>query len=216
MTKAPRTEKLEVSGPAGKLEALLEVPADASARRIAILCHPHPQHQGTMQNKVVHTMARALNDLGMPALRFNFRGVGDSAGEYADGDGELDDLVAVADFVRERWNPTELWLGGFSFGAVIAARAATQVKAARLVTIAPAVSILGTSLDRQPDMPWLILQGDQDDIVPIDQVIEWVDQLDPGPELVVLTDVGHFFHGHLVELRQTLVANLGGSLVADS
>jgi alpha/beta superfamily hydrolase len=215
MTKAPLVEKLEIPGPAGTLEALLESPESEGSQRIAILCHPHPQHQGTMLNKVVHTMARALNDLGIPALRFNFRGVGASEGEYADGEGELDDVAAVADYVRQRWDPTELWLGGFSFGAVIAARTASRIKASQLITIAPAVNFLGGKLESQPDIPWLILQGDQDEIVPVDDIVAWVDQIDPGPELIIMRDVGHFFHGHLVELRQTLVANLSDSITAE-
>jgi alpha/beta superfamily hydrolase len=161
-----------------------------------------------MQNKVVTTLARALNDLGMPALRFNFRGVGASEGEYGGGDGELDDLLAVAEYAKRRWPGAEIWLGGFSFGAVVAARAAETIGAGRLITIAPAVNVLGTCLDSQPAMPWLIVQGDNDEIVPVDEVIEWLDQLEPGPELVVMSGIGHFFHANLVELRQTLVANL--------
>ncbi len=208
MSKAPAAENLVIPGPAGSLEALLETPAVANSERVAILCHPHPQHQGTMQNKVVTTLARAMNDLGLPALRLNFRGVGASGGEYGGGEGELEDLLAVAEYVANRWSGAEIWLGGFSFGAVVAARAASSIGAGRLITIAPAVNFLGTYLDAQPAMPWLIVQGDQDEIVPVDEVIEWLDQLEPGPELVVMPGVGHFFHGNLVELRQTLVANL--------
>ena len=208
MSKAPATEKLVIAGPAGSLEALLETPTEQSGGRIAVICHPHPQHQGTMQNKVVTTLARAMHDLGIPALRFNFRGVGESAGEYGGGDGELEDLQAVVAYCTDRWPGAEVWLSGFSFGAVIAARGAAVAEAARLITIAPAVNFLGPQLDTQPTMPWLIVQGDQDEIVPVDEVITWLDQLEPGPELVVLPEVGHFFHGALVELRQTLVTNL--------
>jgi alpha/beta superfamily hydrolase len=215
MAKAPQIEKLEIDGPAGKLEAMLESPAGEKGQRIAVLCHPHPQHQGTMHNKVMHTMARALNDLGIPALRFNFRGVGSSEGAYAEGDGELEDVVAVAEYVRQRWTSAELWLGGFSFGAVIAARSAARVNATQLITIAPAVNFLGRELERLPNIPWLILQGDQDEIVPVDEVVAWVDQIDPGPELVVLENAGHFFHGHLIELRQAMVANLTRSITRD-
>jgi alpha/beta superfamily hydrolase len=212
MSQAPRAEELAIEGPAGTLEALLEAPRenspDTKRARIAILCHPHPQHQGTMQNKVVHTLARAMHDLNIGSLRFNFRGVGGSTGVYGGGEGELDDVLAVADYAKARWPAAQLWLGGFSFGAVIAARAATTVAARQLITIAPAVNFLGKQLKAQPDMPWLIIQGDEDDIVPVDEVINWVDQLEPGPELVIMSGVGHFFHGSLVQLRQTLVANL--------
>jgi alpha/beta superfamily hydrolase len=206
--RAPEKESLMISGPVGQLEALLEKQSVKPINRVAILCHPHPQFEGTMHNKVVHTLARAMNDLDVAALRFNFRGVGGSEGSYADGDGEIDDVVAVAAYARERWPGAELWLAGFSFGAVVAARAAVALQPARLISIAPAVNILGKQLAEQPTMPWLIIQGDADDVVPPADVIEWVAGLQSGPQLIVLPEVGHFFHGHLVELRQQLVAVL--------
>jgi alpha/beta superfamily hydrolase len=209
MPKAPASEQLMIPGPAGSLEALLEMPGGIMPRCVGVLCHPHPLHGGTMLNKVVHTFARALTDLGLAALRFNFRGVGASKGEYAAGDGEIDDVVAVAAYVRNRWPDADVWLGGFSFGAVVAARAAAQIRPARLITIAPAVNILGRKLSRQPDVAWLVIQGDADEIVPAADVMEWVNGLEPGPELILLPGVGHFFHGHLVELRETLISNLG-------
>ena len=209
MAKAPVKQSLIIAGPAGKLEALLESPEVADGSRIAILCHPHPQHQGTMLNKVVHTLARAMNDLGVPALRFNFRGVGTSEGTYADGNGEIDDLLAVAEYARQRWPGLAVWLAGFSFGAVVAARAAVQIGPDHLVSIAPAVNIFGRELRETPSMPWLIIQGDADDIVPVTEVVSWVEMLDPQPELIVLPATGHFFHGHLVDLRTTLVNKLG-------
>ena len=209
MAKAPVKQSLIIAGPAGKLEALLESPEAADGSRISILCHPHPQHQGTMLNKVVHTLARAMNDLGVLALRFNFRGVGASEGTYADGNGEIDDLLAVAEYARQRWQGVAIWLAGFSFGAVVAARAAVQIRPDRLVSIAPAVNILGRELHETPTMPWLIIQGEADDIVPVKEVVSWVETLYPQPELIVLPETGHFFHGHLVDLRTTLVNKLG-------
>lgn len=208
MANAPTKESVTIQGPVGQLEALLEQPEAFDGRRVAVLCHPHPQHQGTMQNKVVHTLARAMNDLGILAVRFNFRGVGASDGDYSDGLGELDDLEYVAAWARQRWPKSELWLAGFSFGAVVSARAAAQLAPARLVSIAPAVSILGRELAAVPAMPWLIVQGDADDVVACSDVIEWVETLEPRPELIVLPGVGHFFHGHLVPLRELLVARL--------
>lgn len=208
MPKAPERSPLTLAGPAGDLEALLELPADiAVPARIAVLCHPHPLHQGTMQNKVVHTLARAMNDLGAGALRFNFRGVGSSAGSYAEGEGELADALAVIAYVRERWPEAALWLAGFSFGGVIAARAAAVAAPAALVTVAPAVNILGERLEQLPTMPWLIVQGDADDVVPAADVLRWqqswsAQREDGGPELLMLADTGHFFHGQLPRLRQ--------------
>jgi alpha/beta superfamily hydrolase len=211
MAKAPAKDSLSIAGPVGSLEALLEQPEGFNGQRIAILCHPHPQHQGTMLNKVVHTLARAMTDLGVMALRFNFRGVGASEGVYGEGAGELEDLEAVVAYARQRWPDVEIWLAGFSFGAVISARAAPRLAPSRLISIAPAVNILGRDLVSVPDMPWLIIQGDADDVVSASDVIEWVDNLDPQPELIVLPGVGHFFHGHLVELREMLVAGLADS-----
>jgi alpha/beta superfamily hydrolase len=204
----PHREALTIRGPAGQIEALLEEPTDARPDHVAVLCHPHPQFQGTMLNKVVHTLSRAMNSLGVPVLRFNFRGVGASEGEYAEGRGETEDTLAVADRALERYPGADLYLLGFSFGAMVAARAALTAEPAQLVTVAPAVSRLAGLLEgRQPACPWLIVQGDADEVVACDDVVNWVNQLEPGPELVVLPDVGHFFHGRLTLLRETVVAH---------
>jgi alpha/beta superfamily hydrolase len=212
MGKAPLKESLSLHGPAGKLEALVEQPAELYGNSVAVLCHPHPQHQGTMHNKVVHTLARAMNDLSMPALRFNFRGIGASEGQYGEGIGEIDDVIAVAEYARERWPESELWLAGFSFGAVVSVRAALQLSPARLISIAPAVNMLGRELSTTPRNPWLIVQGEADEVVPAGEVRDWVATLSPRPELVLLPEVDHFFHGKLVLLRELLVAKLGGSV----
>jgi alpha/beta superfamily hydrolase len=208
MTQAPVKQSLVIEGPEGALEALLESPWAEIGSRIAILCHPHPQYQGTMQNKVVHTLARAMNDLGLSALRFNFRGVGNSEGTYGHGEGEVSDLIAVADYARLRWPGAVIWLAGFSFGAVVAARAAMRIKPERLISIAPAVNVLGRELESIPTMPWLIIQGDADEVVPVADVRNWAKQLEIQPELIILPGVGHFFHGHLVDLRALLVKQL--------
>jgi alpha/beta superfamily hydrolase len=190
------------------LEALLETPANFKGDRVALLCHPHPQYQGTMLNKVVHTLARAMTDMGLAALRFNFRGVGASEGEYADGVGEIADVQAVAMNLAKRWPDAELWLAGFSFGAIVSARAAANLKPAQLVSIAPAVNLPGRRVDESLAMPWLIIQGDADELVPVAVVRDWVAGLDPQPELIVLPGVDHFFHGQLVTLRETLLQKL--------
>lgn len=209
MPQATDKEDIFIAGPAGNLQAHITTPANTDAAAVVIVCHPHPQHQGTMQNKVVHTLARAFNELGLPAVRFNFRGVGESEGGYGQGEGEADDLQAVADFVRQRWPGVQIWLAGFSFGAVIAARKAVELNAARLVCIAPAVNVLHSVLKDKPAMPWLVVQGGADEIVPIADVRAWIAANQPGPELVVLPDVGHFFHGALVTLRKLLIDKCG-------
>ena len=208
MAQAPVKQSFIIDGPEGGLEAMLESPESADGSHIAILCHPHPQHQGTMLNKVVHTLARSMNDLGLMALRFNFRGVGKSEGAYGHGEGEIQDLIAVADYARLRWSGAAIWLAGFSFGAVVATRAAASIKPERLVTIAPAVNVLGKELQSVPTMPWLVIQGDADEVVPVGDVSSWVEKLEIQPELIILPGVGHFFHGHLVDLRALLVKKL--------
>ncbi|MEE4184625.1 MAG: alpha/beta fold hydrolase [Gammaproteobacteria bacterium] len=213
MSTSPQKESLTIAGPAGPLEALLEQPQQGAVTTVAVVCHPHPQHGGTMLNKVVHTVARAMVDLGHAALRFNYRGVGASAGSYADGEGELQDALAVVAFVRERWPDAALWLAGFSFGGVVAARAAAVANPACLITIAPAVNILEAKLERLPTMPWLIVQGEADDVVPAAAVQSWVarcgEQADCRPELVLLPGVGHFFHGELGTLRTLITDHTG-------
>jgi alpha/beta superfamily hydrolase len=203
-------EAIMLAGPAGRLEGLLDEPRQTAGPGVAVLCHPHPLHHGTMLNKVLHAVARAINELGLPAVRFNFRGVGASDGEYGGGIGETEDTLAVAAWAKLRYSAGPLWLCGFSFGAMVACRAALAERPAQLVTIAPPVNRMADLLGgAQPDCPWLILQGEADDIVSCDDVVNWVNQLAPGPELVILRDVGHFFHGRLTLLRQALVERLG-------
>lgn len=204
-TGTPNREALSIRGPAGQLEALLEEPRDELRDFTAVVCHPHPQFQGTMLNKVVHTLSRAMNDLSVPVVRFNFRGVGASEGEYAGGVGETDDALVVAGWALDRYPGAKLCLLGFSFGSMVACRAAMRIETAALVTVAPAVSRLAGLLeDRQPGCPWLVVHGEADEVVPVDEVVEWVDGLSPGPELCVLPDVSHFFHGRLTLLRATV------------
>lgn len=208
MRRAPSKEPLTIHGPAGNLEALLEVPEGFTGTCVAVLCHPHPQHQGTMLNKVVHTLARAMTDLGIAALRFNFRGTGASEGIYAGGDGEVDDVEAVATCIAKRWPEADLWLGGFSFGAIVSARAAAKLAPRQLISVAPAVNLPGREFVVQPAMPWLIVQGGADELVSVAAVRAWVTNFVPRPELVILPGVDHFFHGELVTLRNTLVRSL--------
>ncbi|MGH8223564.1 MAG: alpha/beta hydrolase, partial [Woeseiaceae bacterium] len=138
------------------------------------------------------------------ALRFNFRGVGQSAGGYGAGEGELEDALAASAWLRERMPALPLWLGGFSFGAAIAIRAACVLRPAGLVSVAPAVARFGGKLDEQPRCPWLIVQGDRDELVDVQDTIDWVNSLAPGPELRIFADAEHFFHGRLVELRKAV------------
>lgn len=206
MAKAPVSEKLGIAGPAGRLEAIVDSPAETAPTAVVVVCHPHPQHGGTMHNKVAHTLARSFVREGFAALRFNFRGTEGSEGSYDNGNGELDDALAALHWLRNRYPHGPVWLAGFSFGAAIAVRAAVAEPVSGLVSVAPAIYRFASALDSQPDCPWLIVQGDEDELVDVDETIEWVNNLEPGPEIVVMPGVEHFFHGNLVLLRDA-VAN---------
>jgi alpha/beta superfamily hydrolase len=196
--------RLSIAGPAGALEAIAEDPG-AAAMSYAVVCHPHPLFGGTMDNKVVTTVARALREIGIPTLRFNFRGVGASAGAFDQGAGETADADAVAAWGAERWPGRTLVLAGFSFGGYVALRLAQQRVPRHLITIAPAIMRFDAAGLAVPRCPWLVVQGDADDVVDPAAVIDWVNGLDPKPRLVVLPGVGHFFHGRLADLRDAVI-----------
>jgi len=210
MNSAPALEPVRIEGPAGALEAVLEDPAAGVApRAFMVVCHPHPQHGGTMTNKVVTTLARTAHAMGVPSLRFNYRGVGASAGSFDDGRGEIEDALAAVAFGRQRWPDAQLWLAGFSFGGVVALRASTTRgvgQVAKLVTVAPALGRNFGSLREVsvPNCPWLIVQGGNDEVIDGELVIDWAEQLEPAPQLVVLPDTGHYFHGKLSLLQESV------------
>jgi uncharacterized protein len=201
MKRAVRAERIDIAGPAGTLEGLLEVPEDARAI-VALVCHPHPQQRGTMSNKVVHTLARCFYRAGAAALRFNFRGVGASQGRYDDGAGEVEDALAAASWARAARPDSALFLAGFSFGAAVALLAASPLKPIGLITVAPPVARIPQGFS-PPACPWLIVHGEQDEIVPLDDVREWIAGIDSPPSLTVIGGATHFFHGALGELSET-------------
>jgi hypothetical protein len=201
-------QRVELPGEAGVLEAVVEVPRDAAApAAFLVVCHPHPLHGGTMDNKVVTTLARTAHQFAVPSIRFNFRGVGASQGSFDDGRGETQDALAAVVHGRHLWPGAALWLAGFSFGGVVALRASTtrgvgQVE--RLLTVAPALGRnFGAPRDIQvPRCPWMVIQGQADDVVDPQLAVDWARELQPAPELVLLPEVGHFFHGALNELQE--------------
>jgi alpha/beta superfamily hydrolase len=188
-------------GPAGDLEGVVENTDAALTDAVAVICHPHPLYHGTMNNKVVHTLARAVAGLGRPAVRFNFRGVGASTGEYGEGRGEIQDLLAVAAWARERWPGAELWLAGFSFGGYVTLSGAATVEPACLITVAPAIQRFDMSAVELPHCPWLVVHGAADEVVDAQAVAAWVAGLAPAPVFRLMPDTDHFFHGRLVQLR---------------
>ena len=201
-----RAEAFSIAGPAGALETRLEFPGDGDATPVfGVVCHPHPLYGGTMDNKVTHVIARAMNECGAPAFRFNFRGVGASAGSFDNGSGETDDLAAVVAEGRRRFPDAALWLGGFSFGAFVALRGAGRLRPAKLVAVAPPVARFELGSVAHPDCDWMLAQGDADDVVPPDAVLAWAAEQSRKPRLHVLQGAGHFFHGKLHELKPLVI-----------
>jgi len=212
--KLPRSERIPIPGPAGDIQALIETPhipaaIEMATPSFAVVCHPHPQFGGTLENKVVYTLARAFEQLGAPAIRFNFRGVGTSVGTYDEGIGETEDALAVIAYGRQRWPGAALWLAGFSFGGAVAIRAAAHTQPACVVAVAPAVARLDR-LDVSDTVtrscPWLIVQGDADEVLDADSVLNWATKVSPRPVVRVLAGATHFFHRRLDELRDTVLA----------
>ncbi|WP_372017284.1 alpha/beta hydrolase [Pseudoxanthomonas sp. 10H] len=198
------SETLLLDGPAGALEVAVDLPEPADARAlVAVVCHPLPTEGGTMHNKVVTMVARALRELGATTVRFNFRGTGQSAGAFDHGAGEREDLRAVVDWVRAGRPGDALWLAGFSFGAYVSLSASAELQPDALVSIAPPVSGRGWDFAgiEIPEVPWLVVQGDADEIVDAQAVYDWVDALPRRPQLVRMVDTSHFFHRKLIDLR---------------
>ena len=212
MLRAPQAERLQLPGPAGALQALIETPTPeagapaAAVPAFGVVCHPHPLYGGTMDNKVVHTVARAFQQLGAPCIRFNFRGVGTSAGSYDEARGETEDALAVIGYGRTRWPGAALWLAGFSFGGAVALLAQARAQPARLVLVAPGVTKIDVTHEPAPACPWLVVQGAADDVVPADFVLSWARSVRPPPSIHVLPGAGHFFHGRINELREAVLA----------
>ena len=194
-----------LDGPAGPLELAVEHPdADAPALPlVAIVCHPLPTEGGTMHNKVVTMVARSLRELGATTVRFNFRGTGGSAGAFDHGKGEREDLRAVVEWARAGHPGHALWLAGFSFGAYVSLSAAAALRPDALISIAPPVAGRGWEFDdiEIPEVPWLVVQGDADEIVDAQSVYDWIDSLPRKPQLVRMVDTSHFFHRKLIDLR---------------
>jgi uncharacterized protein len=196
----PRTaERLTIDGPAGPIEVVWNVP-DQHLAGIALIAHPHPLQGGTLDNKVVQTLAKTFFMLGYAAVRFNFRGVGASAGAFADGVGETDDALTVLANAMTRFGdalPTVL--AGFSFGSFVQTRVAKAVKAERLVLIAPAVRRFAVE---EVPADTIVVHGEEDDVVPLADVMAWArpQQL----PIVVFPGCGHFFHGRLPQLQRVI------------
>ena len=204
---------LLLPGPAGVLEVSVDLPATGTSRRgIAVICHPHPPEGGSMHNKVVTMTARALTELGLASVRFNFRGVGNSEGGYDNGRGEVLDLMAVANWARQARPDDDFWLAGFSFGAWVALLGARQLPITQMISIAPPVGLRDFSGVLPPPCPWLVIQGEADEIVEPAPVFAWLEQQQPVPDIVRMPDTGHFFHRRLLDLRGAIKSGVRKNL----
>ncbi|MBH3427907.1 alpha/beta hydrolase [Pseudomonas alkylphenolica] len=200
-----------IDGPVGQLEALyLDV---ADARGVVLLCHPNPVQGGTMTNKVVSMLQRTARDAGYITLRFNYRGVGASAGSHDMGSGEVDDAQAAAAWLREKHPQLPLTLMGFSFGGFVAASLggrleAEQVAIRQLFMVAPAVMRLGGN-DAVPQACALsVIQPETDEVIDPQLVYDWSEALSRPHELLKVAECGHFFHGKLTDLKDLVLPRL--------
>jgi uncharacterized protein len=204
----PRTVRELIAGPAGAIECAVDRPAGEPVG-LAVVCHPHPQGGGTLDNKVAQTIARACIDIGWASVRFNFRGVGASAGAWDEGRGEVDDALAVVSEWRGRaeFAGKPLLLGGFSFGGYVAAevahRLAAEAKPRRIVLVGPS-----TEKQTVPEVPadTVVVHGESDEVVPLAATLTWARP--QSLPVIVFPGVGHFFHGQIAALKKVLVREL--------
>lgn len=209
----PTLKTFSLNGSAGNLEGIAHIP-DAFTHAIAVVAHPLPTMGGTMENKVTVTLAKTLADLGCVTLRFNFRGVGASEGEFTGGAGEEQDLINVVEYARTQFGEElPLLLAGFSFGGYVAVRAAQKLHPQHLVLVAPAIGRFSTSSESASGIPTtchdtLIIHGDHDEVVPLADTLAWVKTL--HLPVVVLPQAEHFFHGRLTQLRNIVLRHFTG------
>ena len=195
-----------MKGSVGDIETLISKPKELSdSSPIVVISHPHPLYGGSMTNKVVHILAKSFSELNAISVRFNFRGVGQSAGEYDEGVGEADDLQAIVEQLK-RWRPqAPIWLAGFSFGSYVTARAQAEIKAEKILLVAPAVSMYAFDELAEINTPWIVIQGAKDEIIDAGAVKKWVSQRPNPPKFIWMEETGHFFHGKLNEVKDRLI-----------
>ncbi len=199
--------RTEFHGEAGFIEAIVHIPEninDAQIKAVAVCCHPHPLFEGTMTNKVVHTLAKVMTKLGMIAVRFNFRGVGKSEGEHDHTRGETRDLVAICEVIKQQFPAAQIWLSGFSFGSYVSAKAAAEVGAAQLISVSPPVGHYDFNDIADPDCPWLVLMGEDDEVVSPEAVFNWLAESPERYTVIRFPETGHFYHGKLVKMMDLL------------
>ncbi|MDQ8038833.1 MAG: CocE/NonD family hydrolase [Rickettsiella sp.] len=195
-----------LKGPVGQLEVLTTQPeSPRTIPAIAVICHPHPLFQGSLNNKVVTTLARSFDIMGFSTVRFNFRGVGKSQGRYDNGIGETNDLLAILQWLKISYSEHTVWLAGFSFGAYVAARGAKEWPVKQLICVAPPIENFPFKTLLPFPCPWILIQGDEDEIVSSQAVFSWIASVKDPPQLIAIKGASHFFHGHLITLREQLL-----------
>ncbi len=207
MSNSNISQKFFIDGPVGKLETVLAEPDSEFIHGIAVIAHPHPLYGGTMDNKVIHTLFKALFELGFITVKFNYRGVGKSEGGYGDGQGETEDVIAVVKAIQSRFDTRSdnlsLLLAGFSFGGAVQAHAAKILSPHGLIMVAPSVGHFQAPSISNHVERILLIQGDQDEIVPLKIILHWAAQQDMP--VVVIPGAEHFFHGKLHILKRTVL-----------
>ncbi|MEZ0121939.1 MAG: alpha/beta hydrolase [Candidatus Reddybacter sp.] len=203
-----KKKKVTIAGAAGQIEALLEEGRGdglfSGGDYVAVICHPHPLYGGTMDNKVVSTLARIYRELGIASLRFNFRGVGASEGEHDEARGEVDDLCRVSEWLLAEHPGSQLLLAGFSFGSAIASAASERLVVAQMILIAPPVMRYSYATTGAFTCPVTVVLGGQDELVETESVLSWLESLDSPVEQILIPEASHFFHGQLHTLREKL------------
>jgi len=197
----------DLTGPAGHLEALLDLPQGREPRAAVVFAHPLPTHGGTMHTKAVYQGAKGLVRAGCAVLRFNFRGVGKSQGSFTDGEGERGDFKAALEYMAQRFPTQNLWAAGFSFGAWIALETgATDDRVTVLIGIAPPVTRKGYDFShtRTSTKPKFFVQGEADDICPIQDMWKFYGMLPEPKELIVIDGADHLFDGHTTQVGEAL------------
>ncbi|MBV8063386.1 MAG: alpha/beta fold hydrolase [Nevskia sp.] len=213
---AGETRQLFVAGPAGRIETLLAAPRQAPTA-VCVVCHPHPLFGGAMSNKVVYSLASSALQAGALTARFNFRGVGQSEGVHDHARGEIDDTVAVVEWLRRLLPGAPLALAGFSFGAYVSLAAAARLAPALLLSVSVPLSgeyIDGAAPPPRPGCPWLALHGTGDEVVDYERTRAALLAYQPPPRLATLEGAGHFYHGRLTELQQLVLPFLQEQLPA--
>jgi uncharacterized protein len=196
--------KFSIPAPSGILHGVVHMPQDAP-RAIAIVAHPLSTMGGTMDNKIVTTLVKTFTDLGFIAVRFNFRGVGESSGIYDEGNGEVEDVLAIAHYARQAFEKLPLILAGFSFGGYVQARAAEKLHANKLVLVAPAVGRFAMPPVAENS---LVIHGEKDEVVPLAEILDWArpQQL----PVVLVPEATHYFHGHLQQIKSIVSRHFTG------